>query len=212
MKIRIFIFLACTAFIFSCKKDNLEVTCDNQLTDSYFPLTVGSYWIYQWYSVDSSGMEEILENKIDSVMVTKDTLIGGYQYAVLEGRYSFGGNPNEKFINYRRDSLGFLVDPQNNIYFSTTNTNDTLRTQTDVAFFISYQMQNDLMPIEVPAGNFDCKNYQGSVIPYITVPWTEQFLNQYYAEGVGLVKENTFYFSSAHISQLERRLVEYNIE
>ncbi len=197
-------------FIFSCKRETVIPTCESGTSNSYFPMSVGSYWVYQWYKVDSSGTEELMEGKIDTISIIKDTLIGSSIYKKIKENNSQIFSP--MVIQYRRDSLGYLVDPNNNIYFSSSNFTDTLRIINNNNFKIIYKMEIPNTPIETPAGIFDCLNFQGEVTPFIPVDWSTERINTYYSRGVGKVQESTFYFSSANETQLQRRLIEYNIE
>jgi len=210
MKCRLLIFSLLPLFIFSCKKETIVPPCESQISDSYIPMSVGSYWIYQWYKVDSSGMEELLDDKIDTITIVKDTLIGVSIYKKIEEVNSYILPSN--VIKFRRDSLGTLVDPSNNIYFSSSNFIDTLRVNGNNNFEIISKMEIPSAPIETPAGIFDCLNFQGEITPFLPVSWSTQWINTYYSRGVGKIQENTFYFSSAHIFQFQRRLIEYHIE
>jgi len=210
MKTKLFFASVLLTFIFSCEKENELITCSSPIDKTYFPLTVGSYWIYQWYRVDTLGNETLLENSIDTVRIVKDTLIGNYQYAVQEEQYSLTSSIkfNRHFL---RDSVGYLVNLKGEILFSVTNFIDTLSVINDVTYKINYFMASDTFTINNSAGIFECLNYQGQVIPLIgNFDWTERYLNNFYAKEVGKIQETTFYFSSPNI--LERRLIEYRIE
>lgn len=210
MKFKLFTIATLLIFIFSCKKEIDVPPCESQLARSYFPMEVGSYWIYQWYEVDSSGTEELMEGKIDTVKIIKDTLIGTSIFKKIQENNSFITAP--VVIKYRRDSLGFLIDPQNEIYFSSSNFTDTLKIINNTNFKIIYKMEVPDEPIETASGVFDCLNFQGEVTPFITVDWSTQLINTYYSRGVGKVQENNFYFSNAETSQFQRRLIEYYLE
>jgi len=197
-------------FIFSCKKETVIPPCESQIVRSYFPMEVGSYWIYQWVEIDSSGMEELLDGKIDTVTIVKDTLIGTSSYKKIQENNSFITAPI--VIKFRRDSLGFLIDPNNNIYFSSSNFTDTLRIVNTSNFKIIYKMEAPNAPIETIAGIFDCLNFQGEVTSFVPVNWSTQLINTYYSRGVGKIQENNFYFGSADQVQYHRRLIEYHLE
>ncbi|MFK8007350.1 MAG: hypothetical protein AB8H03_13310 [Saprospiraceae bacterium] len=210
MKFKLFIISILFTFIFSCKKDSIIPPCESQITKSYFPMETGSYWIYQWYEVDSSGTEELLDGKIDTVTIVKDTLIDTYMYKKIQENNSFITAP--VVIKYRRDSLGFLIDPQNNIYFSSSNFIDTLRIINNSNFKIIYKMAIPTTPIETTAGVFDCLNFRGEVTPFVAVDWSTQLINNYYSRGIGKIQGNTFFFSNADMIQFQRRLIEYHLE
>ena len=69
------------------------------------PLSTGSYWVYDVYIVDSTGNETKTDYS-DSIIITKDTLIREYNYAVFEGiRYPTLG---WRTLMILRDSSGYL--------------------------------------------------------------------------------------------------------
>lgn len=210
MKFKLFLLPIIFLFIFSCKKERVIPPCESPLTGSYIPMSVGSNWIYQWYKVDSSGTEELLDGKIDTITIVKDTLIGVFFYKKIKevNSYIFPTN----VIKFRRDSLGFLVGPKNNIYFSSSNFSDTLRINNNSNFKIIFKMEVPSAPVETTAGVFDCLNFQGEITPFLPVGWSTQLINTYYSRGVGRIQENTFYFSSTNKTQFQRRLIEYHIE
>jgi hypothetical protein len=197
-------------FIFSCKKEIVTPSCESPITGSYIPMSVGSYWIYQWYEIDSLGTEELLEGKTDTVTIVKDTFIQTSIYKKIKevNSYILPGN----VIKFRRDSLGFLVNPRNDIYFSSSNFTDTLRIDSNTNFKAIFKMEIPSAPIETTAGVFECLNFQGEITPFLPVDWSTQLINTYYSRGVGKIQENTFYFSSAAENQFQRRLIEYHIE
>lgn len=210
MKLKLFGIFLLLIFICSCKKESVIAPCEPSVSNSYFPMTVGSYWVYQWYKIDSSGTEELLDGKKDTITVIKDTLIDASIFKKIQENNSFLNTPI--VIQYRRDSLGFLIDPQNNIYFSSSNLTDTLKVISNSNFKIIYKMEIPPAPIETAAGVFDCLNFQGEVTSFLPVSWSNQWLNFYYAKGVGKIQENLFFFSNADINQFHRRLIEYHIE
>ena len=209
MRISILLFFCTFLFLFSCNKEDCDPSSDEQFNQSFYPLTPGSMWVYQWYRVNPSGEEFIFDDKIDTVKILKDTLINGDFYAKVWDLNSFENN--EPRIYYRRDSSVHLVDPNNNIFFSSSNFVDTLyQTINPSAFEVSYRMSIPSDPISTPLGIFDCLNFRGEVTPLIPTLWSERYLNHFYSKGVGLVMENTFFFSAE--DDLQRRLIEYHIE
>ena len=173
-------------------------------------MNVGSYWVYQWYEVDSSGTEKLLDGKVDTVTIVKDTLIGASIFKKIQENNSFLIAP--VLITYRRDSLGFLVNPRNDVFFSSSNFIDTLRINNNSNFKVIFKMETPNAPIETTAGVFECLNFQGEITPFVPVDWSTQLINTYYSKGVGKIQENTFYFSSAVRVQYQRRLIEYYLE
>jgi len=209
MKIKILLFSSLLFLFFSCKKDHCEETTNPSVNESYYPLTPGSYWTYQWYKVDTLENAELMEGKEDFIKIIGDTIINNNIYAIVADSNSFEtSNTN---ISYQRDSLGYLIDERGNILFSNSNFIDTLDHFIQGSIYeIHYRMDIPPAPITTPLNEFDCLNFKGEVTPFIPVVWDERDVNNYYSKGVGLVLESTFFFSS--FDDMERRLIEYHIE
>ena len=80
----------------------------------YFPLTIGSSWVYQHVNIDQLG-QETFRDETDSVVVSKDTLINGKLYYVFEGNnYPFNGG-NWGIVDILRDSMGYIVNQHGEI-------------------------------------------------------------------------------------------------
>lgn len=215
MKNQAFLFLAFTVFAFACK-DKDDDTTSNPLpiaATDYFPLTQGSYWIYQWYKIDSQGNAEIWASYLDSIYVSGDSIINGITYAKVEGTYI-----KTPITYFYRDSSGFLVDENGGApLFSTTLETevlgvDTFSTEVAPLFWREYKMAANTSNVTVPAGTFD--DCLQSIL-YLTSlePDYEHGVRTYpleYAKGVGLVRQRTSFYHSP--DYLEGRLMRYNIE
>ena len=210
MKNPILLLLSCLAMlVFSCKDDD-TTTGPIPATD-YFPLTTGSYWVYDWYTIDTDGVET-LYGRTDTVKVTGDTMLNGFEYAIVEGT-SLGS----KFINFYRDSSGYLGDAWSETpEFVTTLDHDlgqdTIRFGEVLAFWKSQSMEAELETVSVPAGTFEsCLVKVQTLHPLeFDIQAGVRTYPFHYAKGVGLVKYRTSFLSS--FDYLESRLVEYNIE
>ena len=211
MKFKLFTISMFLVFIFSCKKEAVIPLCESDTSNSYFPMTVGSYWVYQWYKVNLlEGDETVLEGKIDTIKVLKESLIGANYYAEIRDENAF--EPGTSRTYYRRDSFGYLVDPKNIIYFSSTNFIDTLRIETNPIFRTIYKMEFLGSSIETPLKAFDCRNFQGEITNLFSPLSDKQYNNNYYSRGVGKIQNNIFYSSMADITHYHRRLIKYHIE
>lgn len=200
--------LACMLFA-SCNDDEMdEITMEsNQQANTFIPLTVGNYWVYQVFKIDSLGNEELLPDH-DTISIVGDTMINNEVY------YTWSDN-NFGFESYSlnlRDSSGDIVDAENNIRFSSTNFTDVLFTSLAGPSQIEYSMEEESKNISVPVGNFECLNYKG-IVSHIdpTEDYPERTLNNYYSENIGLVSSNIFYFVNRDFTW-ERRLIEYNVQ
>lgn len=205
------------AMFISCDKDddNDEIIENKNKEASYLPLEIGNYWIYQHYNIDSLGNETQVD-RMDSVLISKDTMINDLQYYVLEGSSFPTNNGIWGPIDFLRDSSGYVVNFQGKIRFSEDNFVDTLVFDNriygeDTVYTSSYKMENTAMQVSVPAGEFEVLNFKGTLYtphnhPRIANP---RYLNTYYSKNVGKVLSTYFYIHSLYIS--EKRLVRYYV-
>ena len=106
------IFLFMSVLIASCSKCDDEMPATQQSDPNYFPLSQGSYWVYDWVKIDTLGNESSF-NRRDSIYVAGDTLINNQNYKVLKGE-SF----NPTLPLFYRDSSGFLVNEKGALLFA----------------------------------------------------------------------------------------------
>ena len=107
-------------FLLSCKNDEPKIQENMTL---YSQFNVGNYWVYQDYRIDSSGIEKPLKS-VDSVYISKDTLINNVRYFVFNSSY-YGTSLHPK---YQRDSLGYIVNEKGAKLFSISNFTDYIFT------------------------------------------------------------------------------------
>lgn len=204
--------MICIVFIIaSCNKSDEPSTPD--LQPSYIPMSVGDYWIYDWYEIDSLGTETASGIQ-DSIVITGDSLLNGQVYFT----FSKYNNGNLKAPSFYRDSLGYLVDPYGFILFSPYTTSDTLYSYwvpnngPDTIAFIYYTMLPD-ENISVPAGQFFAKHKQGTVEYYQTnhPNFNPAYVDTYFAQGVGRVYTSSIFLSSPHRLRVQK-LVGYSVE
>ena len=199
-----------TIFITSCKKEKSVTSSIN-----YTPLTIGNYWVYKNYSIDTLGNETILSG-IDSVVIDRDTIIRGKAYLVFEGT-NYPIQARWGIVSILRDSLDYLVNEKGEILFSKNNLSDILHEEirlgnTDTLYTLRYQMENVNGSISVPAGTFnDVLNYKGTLYTYNSILVNNpRYLNNYYVPDVGRIVSTWYYLSSPTI--FEKRLVNYNVQ
>lgn len=203
--------------ISSCQKHD-PTPDETSLKSVYLPLTVGNYWIYEHFEVESNGNETKLSFQ-DSLVITKDTLINGYKYFVLEGvKYPFTNQWS--VIDIIRDSSKNLVNAEGRILFSENNFSDTLFkfsdffSNGDTIYSLYFMMQKPNSPVTVPAATLNVLNYNGFLKLFyyseggVNVVYKD--LNTYYAPNIGRVLL-TYSFYSEIDKKIERRLVRYNI-
>lgn len=216
----VMLFAVLPAVLFnSCKKDKDEEPAPNpgngnsSTTITYsFPMTTGSYWIYQHEKLDSLG-NIIDAGAIDSVFISGDTVIGSNTYKKY-GRVTGPGTAWYPFyagLPVLRDSAGYQVSPDGS-FIEYNNLTDTLDSSSTPGLIESYYAMNspDSMLV-TPAGTFQTVDYRGTHhitaanYPYSTIRYTHQFLGN----GVGLVQASLFYFSSPWYMRI--RLIRYHI-
>lgn len=196
--------------LFSCKDDDANPTGNNQTTN-FYPLTVGSYWVYDWTKIDTNGVETPFGGR-DSIYISGDTMINSIKYAVIESSL-FGGDYKKE---YQRDSSGFLVNNKGQILFDPSNSQDLLWIDTIFQgnypyILIEYSMEGTTTEIEVPSGKFECFNLQGKVITQDSnYRWGTRYKRDYYSDGIGKIQSINFFHSNP--VDLRSELVKYHIE
>jgi len=203
------------ALFASCDKEDSNPIIEPIDKANYFPLEIGNYWIYEHFDLDSLG-NETERNRTDSVILSRDTIINGNQYFILEGtNYPFNGG-RWGIVDILRDSSGYIVNEKGQIRFSADNFSDTLASKVEVfnddtLYTLTYQMEIVSNPVTVPAGEFEVLNFKGTVTTPQKIPRTQnpRFMDNLYSKNVGKVLQSYFYLHSPFIS--EKRLVRYNI-
>lgn len=146
MKRFLFLLVISSIFIFSCKKDKLITAPQVPVKMDYFQPKVGSYWIYEWYDIDTFGIETSL-NIFDTITNTGVTTINDKEY-VVQSRQFQGANVPDVLL---RDSLGYIVDSNGEIHFSYVNFSDTLHTSSipQVDLEIYRKMNDEVLAIGI---------------------------------------------------------------
>jgi hypothetical protein len=204
--------------LISCQKDN-ESNKNPSGQDyieipNYFPLAIGNYWVYENYKIENH--QETLLDNLDSLRITKDTLIGGETFFILEGE-RFPPVSTKRIL---RDSLHYIIDNKGSIYFADEVSGFVYYNHTeydnngDTLFNMQYRNEFVDEPISIPAGDFNAIN---RVTDFITFPQTDlsdtlkyRSVNSYFVDGLGQITDNIFYASAPF--HYEKRLVRYHIE
>ena len=170
--------------------------------------TPGSYWIYQWYRIDTLGLETPTFQ--DSIYVVGDTVINNNTFTLYAGTEF-----NQSAYEIYRDSLGFIVNSKgvklwnkNAIGPFSSNSNDVATSEAS--------MINNNSTITVPAGTFASLE-KSSTFCLINgnpvTPCAQCFTGtSNYVEGVGEIIRQVTFVGSQDCSQLERRLIRYKIQ
>lgn len=217
--------LSIITLIIGCKKavepqSTAECSNNTPLQRANYPISVGSYWIYDTYKViDSSGVETLIRSS-DTTEVIGDTTINGKAYSVFRGiKYPISSTSSLMYNWYLRDSLGLILNNYGTVSNGTWSYSDTINYHEDnaIAQWGSYSATQE--QIIVDAGSFNAKRMRihfmlmnGSAI--------SQCLNdsvsnnagaEFYTEGVGLVQKNLAYSTMINCEHFESRLKEYHI-
>ncbi|MBL1279990.1 MAG: hypothetical protein COA33_006950 [Fluviicola sp.] len=206
-------FLAFLLIFSSCKKEDIN-SAGSSTQLGYFQSQPGTYWIYEWYSIDSNNVESSL-GIVDSVFISGDTIIDGEIYAVYNG--GFHGNLSPE--SYKRDSSGYIVEPSGNILYSYVSFSDTLNTYSEPGFWDTYSYMTKTPNITtVPAGVFSTIKYEtlyydpagGAINNCGDLTFV---MGSSYSSTVGEVKTRTGYFGEIQTlcKFRERRLTSYYI-
>jgi hypothetical protein len=199
---------ACVIFILqACKHENISP--DVSTPSIALVASPGSYWVYDWYKIDSSGNETYFDN--DSVYVQGDTTILNHTYIIYKGTDL--SSPKTEFL---RDSLGYLVTSTGRILW---NKNDigTIEYVKFSDFNISYAITNLAANVSTTVGDFTGIQKSRTACYLDKTPFTPcdhcytDFT--YYVEGLGVVLEQTAYLGEVNrnCTYLEKRLVRYQI-
>jgi hypothetical protein len=215
MKTNLYVGLILLFGIISCNEDDNGTPDDLAETPCYFPLSVGSYWIYNSYEIDSQK-NEILIGENDTTFITGDTAINGNTYFVFYGkRWVVGTMKMEK---YYRDSSGFIVNPTGEIVFAVTDRTDTLFRDNPVdgdSSLCKYGII-EIYPgeISVPAGVFDSLYNYRLNITFLDTPGEDVGnLYNFFAPNIGRITRQNFYMHEFMEEGIyyEERLVDYYI-
>ena len=203
-------FVIVCILLVSCKKEQSQTnTANNRVTPpsvvNYYGLSVGSYWVYDTYLVDTLNNSSY-QNE-DSVWIRADTIIRGNTYYIMAGP-NFDLPPNPPL----RDSSGWLVNDTGLKMCNNLGDTSIFFTRVDTGTCtITMAMQPATFSISVPAGTFSCIDALGTY--RFTVAYSHwgnpRYLYNYYTNGVGLVFQTDFYTVSPN--HLERRLVRYHV-
>jgi hypothetical protein len=198
--------------IASCSKD-IAIPVDQGVSqttvipsaEDYYPLTVGNYWVYDYYVINTlSGVQQFQYR--DSVYIVGDTIINGYTYAHQENK-----SINGIGWAYLRDSSGYMVMHKGaKILFSCCNFTDTFSISHDGAYTVYTKMIHQDTLIPTPLGNFHSISlgylwhYTNNSAP---LPKNEYL---FFGKGIGMTQYCHWYYPGC-IGKIEGRLVKYHL-
>jgi hypothetical protein len=196
---------------FSCKKDNSEQSVPQS---DFVKLETGNYWIFDFYKIDTNGVETKLDHT-DSSFILKDTLINGNQYFVkVSDLIQFEKSSMMTMVSdtmFLRDSSGYLVTPTGFIMFARDNFTDVIHADTaSTLTWWEYKMTGKDSIVTVPAGTFTTRTMGVTYYPLSpNYPWGIRKVYNVYGAGVGMVKYTYALYSQP--DHYEARLLRYNV-
>ncbi len=215
---RILLFIAVVVTILSCKKENPTNNNPNEIKLEHLPLSVGNYWVYEHYLVDTiRDINERTGSVKDSIVIVGDTIINSKKYFVRKGISPFNGLSSWGLLDIVRDSSGYLVDVNGNVLFAENNFIDTFNLWSFVIYNdtiadVYYNMENYYGNISTPSGNYNSGlNYKETVILFIQDSTYIRYNKNIYVKDIGKVLE-TYFFISPTPSWYEKRLSHYYVK
>jgi hypothetical protein len=206
-------FMTLGIIMYSCKHDKAAEPATPVVYPNFSKFKAGSYWVYQRFTVDSSG-NATATNVYDSCYVEKDTIINNKSYVKM-----YHPNPYNPYYNYLiiRDSLHYIVSVSGEILFSSQDFQTVFKTwyvvtPVDTVCRITAKMTDKDLPVSVPAGTFTTSDYQQtfSMYPMYLFAGNPRYQNTRYAENTGIIIETLPFFVSIP-TYTERRLLRYHI-
>ena len=203
--------------LFSCSKDENQepiIQPDPIPEPNYMPMTVGNYWVYQNIKVETSGETDL--NKCDSLVITRDTIIRDHQYFIFEGNYY--PTPDWRIMNILRDSLGYIVGPSGDVFFShklpgVIIFDHYFMADTDTIAYVKHHMAEETEEIDFPIGHYSALNKIHTYDMFINNPEYDSInirpVNNYFIPEIGQATSGIFYASLPW--HIEKRLIRYEI-
>jgi hypothetical protein len=219
----------CAAFFMACKKDVIVTYNDRSFStqkpvvyDSYLPLKVGSYWIYERFQVEQHGTSKSL-NEFDSTYVVKDTMIRNNRFWIIKW-HDFLYQRDEHSI--LRDSLHYIIGSNGKPVFSSQDFSTVFADFFQIEFWPDsvfwpdtvcrqvLKMNDKDLIVETGAGTFTTSNMQRTIhlFPKYSKPGVNnpRYINKRFSKNVGIISETEPILVSAPFVR-ERRLIRYKI-
>lgn len=195
----------------SCSNHDSDVPEPRLLitVSEFSQLKVGNYWIYDWYEIQPDASENAIELR-DTFRIEADTLIEGRTMFIRSG--TFLGEPRREILY---DSISHLLTYPDRLPIFVFGSDEAYTRNfgpVDAPISVgTYRTRETVETVEVPAGVFDCINFQGTIESLqLDYPHGTRFNNNLYARDIGLVKLSTQFYSQP--SDLEMRLVDFGRE
>lgn len=212
----IYLFFAFSFLLVSCNNDDGNETPQEQETDSgFFALQVGNVWVYNYFRADNDTGELINQGGTETVEIIDEEMIGGE--AIFTMRTTTVDNNNTcaicnedpLVITKVKDSLGYLVEIDGPILFSSMSTEDFLVSSQGFGDIYRVLKPNEVL-VTVPAGQFATKDNERYAIDLEGNRFAGQD-NLYYADGVGEIRQTISTVNALRILY-EKQLISYTVQ
>ena len=209
------LFLSFSLLLISCNKDEGEDSTEQQEVDAgFFALQVGNSWVYNYFRVNSETGELSNLGATETMEVIDEEAIGEevvftLKTTTIDTENSCGPcNTSPEYTFKVKDSLGYLVEVDGPILFSSINDEDYLVLSQEFGDIFRVLKPNEVL-ITVPAGQFVTKDNER----YAIDPEGNRFDGQdnvYFAEGIGEIRQTISTVASQRIIY-EKQLMSYNV-
>ncbi len=198
----------------SCKKDKIctpSIACS--ATADYLPLAVGNYWIYEVTNYNLSTYSGTIMPYSDTIEVIDKVFFNGMEYYEIAINVWLSPLVPKDTV-YWRDSIGYIVDQKGNVQFTAIDFDQVFQHKDifpiQLDFSLEYQIKDSIVYELTPAGLFECLDFKGHLFRDGITDYNKAYHN-YYTEGIGLVYQNTSFFSASSPIDIRRSLKEYHL-
>ena len=209
--------LACIALsllFVSCDSKDLPAPLDEEPEANFYAHTIGNSWTYEYY--ERIFMTEEFEKLdfLEEVEIMGTSEVDGETYYELRTTITGIDSPPQVFgelgvsFQKQRDSLGYLIDDEGTIFFSSENLNDYTISENEWGDIFG-KLQSETETIVVDAGTFICSDN----IKYLIMNTGDLMPgrdNTYYSDGLGQILRTYSYATRAE-HNWEKRLISYEI-
>ena len=210
----IFFFAISVFFLTSCSDDEAKTITQEETEVSFYALTVGNTWNYQYFILNSVTDEFEPSALFQEVKITGTEFINGNTYYIFKSTSSGNGDnlpnflqPGETKINKYRDSLGYLINENSRISFSSENTEPYSLDEGSVLDTFG-QLVEGSQEIIVEAGTFS--TIYNEIYGILDGELLDGRGRYFYAYGIGYIKQDIGFLSNP-THNWERRLISYEL-
>ena len=211
----ILITICILSLFFSCSNDNNQN--EELQNDNFYALTVGNSWEYRWYFyTPEEGLSPRSVTESISIIGTEEinsNLYYKFKKVVSGNNESNSPYPsNGEYIEHYRDSLGYLVHSSGAILFVNNTTDEFFLYETNTGFPLTgyAKLSEGYFDFTTEAGTFECLEMRIRFEnPDYEIPGVNK---NYYADGIGLVKDEEVFLADPDGSGYQRRLESYFVQ